>query len=228
MVVGEGRLHALAETREPLRREEQRPFGDGTVAQGDEVVGGHGGLYGRSDLFGGEVIQRAERERATQYFKPHTTELVGVSMIFDGDDRFYNNIVSGEAGLRSYNHSKEAVWMSGNLFLDKAVPSRVEEKPQFDRTADPRFYIENDGDRVYLEMDLDQAWGDAGKRRLVTTKMLGKAKTTEQAYEDPDGSPVQIDTDFFGKPRNVDNPFPGPFELANSAEKLQVWPLSTE
>jgi alpha-N-arabinofuranosidase len=180
------------------------------------------------NLFGGKVIQRAERERFTQYFQPHTTELVGVSKIADGDDRFYNNIVAGEAGLRSYNHSKEPVWMDGNLFLVEAVPCRVEKKPQFDKTADTRFYVENDGDQVYLEMDLDQAWGDAGKRRLVTTKMLGKAKVTKQAYENPDGSPVRIDTDFFGKPRNIDNPFPGPFELARSAERLQVWSLNQE
>jgi alpha-N-arabinofuranosidase len=46
----------------------------------------------------------------------------------------------------------------------------------------------------------------------VTTELLGKAKIPELPYENPDGSPLKIDTDYFGKQRNEANPTPGPFE----------------
>ena len=46
----------------------------------------------------------------------------------------------------------------------------------------------------------------------MTTELLGKAKTPDMPYENPDGSPLKIDTDYFGKQRNETNPTPGPFE----------------
>ena len=47
---------------------------------------------------------------------------------------------------------------------------------------------------------------------LVTTDLLGKAKIPGVPYENPDGSALKIDTDYFGKPRNETNPTAGPFE----------------
>jgi hypothetical protein len=150
---------------------------------------------------------------------------VGRSKIFDGDDRFYNNIVMEDSGLRSYNNCKEEVWMDGNLFLYKAVPAdKLEKKAQFDQEADTRFRIQNNGGKVFLELNLNKAWGQDAKRELVTTQMLGTTQVTKQAFESADGSPISLDYDFFGNPRNVENPFPGPIELSGSVEKIQIWP----
>jgi alpha-L-arabinofuranosidase len=41
---------------------------------------------------------------------------------------------------------------------------------------------------------------------------LGKAKISGLPYENPEGSPLAIDRDFFGNPRNESNPTVGPFE----------------
>ncbi|MDZ8119143.1 right-handed parallel beta-helix repeat-containing protein [Pontiella agarivorans] len=177
------------------------------------------------NLFGGKVIQRPEHERLTQFFKPHSTELVGRSKIFDGDDRFYNNIVMEDSGLRSYNNCKNKIQMGGNLFLYKAVPAnKLEKNAQIDHEADTRYRIRNNGGKVFLELDLNADWAKGQKRDLVTTKMLGKTEITHQAFEHADGTPVSIDTDFFGAQRNVENPFPGPVELSGSVERIQIWP----
>jgi alpha-L-arabinofuranosidase len=38
-------------------------------------------------------------------------------------------------------------------------------------------------------------------------------------------SPLKIDTDYFGRKRNPDNPFPGPFEvLKDGKQEVKVWP----
>jgi alpha-N-arabinofuranosidase len=50
-------------------------------------------------------------------------------------------------------------------------------------------------------------------RKLVTTALLGKTAISDAAYEQPDGSPIRIDTDYFGNCRNPANPTPGPFEV---------------
>jgi alpha-N-arabinofuranosidase len=176
------------------------------------------------NLFAGAIIQRPELERVTQYFQPHLTELVGVAKILDGDDRFYNNIIVEESGLKSYDKSKEPLWMGGNLFLAKAKACRIEKNPLFDEEADTRFHVRRDGKNVYLEMDLDQAWGDARQRKLITTELLGETRVTKQAFENTDGSPLVIDTDYFGNPRDPENPFPGPFELLEKTGRIKVWP----
>ncbi|WP_168433623.1 right-handed parallel beta-helix repeat-containing protein [Pontiella sulfatireligans] len=199
---------------------------DNNILLSDESVrdASQGSAYVHN-LFGGKVVQRAEHERLTQYFKPHSTELVGRSKIFDGDDRFYNNIVMDDSGLRSYNNCKEEVWMDGNLFLYKAVPAdKLEKKAQFDQEADTRFRIRNNGGKVFLELDLNAEWAKGQTRDLITTEMLGKTQITRQTFDHADGSSVAIDTDLFGKPRNAKNPFPGPVELSGSVKKIQIWP----
>ena len=62
-------------------------------------------------------------------------------------------------------------------------------------------------------------------RQLVTTELLGKAKVPNCAFENPDGLPLRINSDYFGKKRNGRNPFPGPFENPGlGVAPLKVWP----
>jgi hypothetical protein len=52
----------------------------------------------------------------------------------------------------------------------------------------------------------------AAKTTPVSTKRLGKATIPGLPYENRDGSPLNIDTDYFGKKRSKTNPTAGPFE----------------
>ncbi|MBM3335924.1 hypothetical protein FJY63_14800, partial [Candidatus Sumerlaeota bacterium] len=59
---------------------------------------------------------------------------------------------------------------------------------------------------------------------LVTTERLGRAKVADLPYENPDGSPLKINTDYFGNARNDTNPAPGPFEHPGAGRiVLRVW-----
>lgn len=58
---------------------------------------------------------------------------------------------------------------------------------------------------------------------LFTTELLGKATIPDMAFENADGSPLAVDTDYFGKKRDAANPFPGPFETPVAGE-VKVWP----
>ena len=51
---------------------------------------------------------------------------------------------------------------------------------------------------------------------------LGNAAIPNLPYEQPDGTPLRVDTDYFGKVRNEANPTPGPFENPGQG-KLKVW-----
>ena len=76
---------------------------------------------------------------------------------------------------------------------------------------------------AYLHLTLGLAAQNAATA-LVTTELLGKAKRTGLTYENADGSPVVISTDYFGQRRSETRPSAGPFENPGPSElRLKVW-----
>ncbi|MHC4622394.1 MAG: right-handed parallel beta-helix repeat-containing protein [Planctomycetota bacterium] len=197
-----------------------------------------GGAYAHNLVAG--AVQSAPNDRRTPYHLPHSTELAALQNILGGDNRFYNNIfVEADAeiprrndpsaerkkgyGLEVYNAVKLPVQVDGNVYFKGAKPCISEtnyiEKPDFD----PTITIVEQGERVYLHITLGKSL-ESLKNKAVTTKLLGKALIPDQAYENPDGSPLKIDTDYFGKKRSKANPSPGPFEIPGDGKhKLKVW-----
>ena len=63
----------------------------------------------------------------------------------------------------------------------------------------------------------------------VTTALLGKANIPNLSFDNPDGTPLRIDTDYFGRNRDVGKPFPGPFEnIESGPQTIKVWPKPRE
>jgi hypothetical protein len=63
------------------------------------------------------------------------------------------------------------------------------------------------------------------QRNVVTTELLGKAVVTSAAYEQWNGKPYQLDTDYFGNKWPENRPSPGPFALTGEKEiRVKVWP----
>jgi alpha-N-arabinofuranosidase len=184
-----------------------------------------GGAYVHN-LFAGawRVVEADFRE--TPFHLPHSTKIVGLSQVKLGDDRIFNNIFAMRGDLRNYNKAQQPVWMDGNVFLGAAKPSAKEKDPLLvpGFAAEPKL-MEKDG-AFYLEMPFDMAWGESKERQLVTTALLGKAVVPDAAFENPDGSPLRVDTDYFGNKRDPNNPFPGPFTRQAAAKAMiKVWPI---
>ena len=185
-----------------------------------------GGAYVHN-LFGGNIRYRAEAMRSTQYFKPHSTELAGVAKVLDGDERFYNNIVLAEGGLAIYDSHEEEIAMDGNVFVGMAKSSCLEENPLCAPEADGSFDIDAQGGGVMLQLKLRADWRQR-QCQPVTTERLGKTRASGQAFDNPDGSPLSIDTDYFGNVRNMNSPFPGPFELVEDSDAIEIWQAKSQ
>ncbi len=56
---------------------------------------------------------------------------------------------------------------------------------------------------------------------MINTDVLGMAFEPEQLFENPDGTDIQFDTDYFGGHRGVDV-IPGPFANSEDAKKPLV------
>ncbi len=181
-----------------------------------------GGAYVHN-LFAGALDPRPELGRETPFHKAHSTEVAGLRKIPGGDDRFYNNIFVGNTGLASYDKAVWPMQMAGNVFFKGAKPSKHEQDPLVPPESDPAIKLTERPDGLYLEITLDKAWAEK-QCPFVTTELLGKAKVPDLPYEQPDGSPLKIDTDYLGKKRPERNPTPGPFENPGQGNLvLKVW-----
>jgi alpha-N-arabinofuranosidase len=198
-----------------------------------------GGAY-IHNLFNGKIA-RAPSRRETPFHRAHSTALAGLARITGGDDRFYNNIFIGPApsapatsnnknlwriagfGLCVYDYAELPLHTGGNVYYRGAYPYAKE--PQYVDQADfdPKVNVVTKGDDVYLNLTLDQAIEKA-QTALITTDILGRAKVPNLPYEQPDGTPIRINTDYIGKSRDGPNPTPGPFEKpGRGALMLKVW-----
>jgi alpha-N-arabinofuranosidase len=186
-----------------------------------------GGAFAHN-LIGGNISARADLGRKTPFHKAHSTELVGLRRTELGDVRYYNNLVIGSASLGQYDSSTLPVWMDGNIFLRGAKPSQHELTPLVNPELDPQLKLSKEEDGFYLELSLDKEWGTQQTRKLVETALLGKASISNLPFENENGTPLRINTDYFGNRRNEQNPFPGPFERVDeNTHRLRVWPPST-
>ncbi len=179
--------------------------------------------------------------RITPYFKAHSTDLVEIKRIADGDDHYYNNMFmsyNGDTswpermgnkkegnlfGLGAYNHDKFPIYAEGNVYVDKAKAFEAEvngiENPNFKTYT--KILKKQDG--VYLEIKTDEDWFKK-KRRLVTSDMLGNSKIPNLAFVQPNGLPYYLNKDYFGNKRKVSNPVPGPFsDIKKDTIVIKVW-----
>jgi hypothetical protein len=202
------------------------PVGIRTQSEGSAIV---------HNLIAGQIAMYPEPNRFMPYHLPHSTEVAGLSTIFSGDDRYYNNIFLGigpelnkkdlryNYGLVGYGNVKLPVWIDGNVYYNRSLPYEREINKVENHNFKTDFNIAEDKNQVYLNIALNDGSSNL-KTKLVTTSLLGKAKMPNEAFENPDGTPLKIDTDYFGKMRSELNPSAGPFENPGKGNlRLKVW-----
>lgn len=184
-----------------------------------------GGAYVHN-LFGGEFNQLQVLDRTTPYHEPHSTEIRGLSNITGGDDRVYNNVFTRKNDI-AYEDVEYPVHSGGNVYLK---PASEEADDPFD-TSDPDPSIELREEDGQVAVILSERLIDDQSRSLVTTDLLGTATVPDLPYENPDGSSLVIETDYFGDDRHSKNPVAGPFARDRLVQddmslplELDAWP----
>jgi alpha-N-arabinofuranosidase len=184
------------------------------------LVNSQGGAYVHNLIAGSVSVIHGEG-RQTPYHKAHSTEVAGLHGNPSGDDRYYNNIFVN-VGLATYDPAKLPVFMAGNVFLNGAKPSKHEPSPLVQPNVNPGLKLVEKDDGVYLYITM-QAHKTL-MTKIVTTELLGRAVIPNTAFENPDGSPLKVDTDYLGNKRNASGPSVGPFENPEVGKlTLKVW-----
>ena len=211
-----------------------------------------GGAY-VNNLIAGKIMLKKMLNRATPYHAPHSTDVTGYAMVYGADDRFYSNLFIGgqtqdavgtsiydsfTASLEEYmgvvakgmrggdlelfEAVEQPIYSANNVYTNgaKAFAREAEkiEQPDFDAA----FSIETEGAAVYLNITLsDDAASHANKPQ--DTASLGRVRIVDADYENPDGSPITLDSDYFDSVV-ADAAVAGPFmQLKAGKNRIKVW-----
>lgn len=209
-----------------------------------------GGAY-IANLFCGRMSQWKVLNRSTQYHLPHSTKIAGFSLIYGGDDRFYNNIFVGREGLNGvgtshfqdyttsleefiekvhekhgdveeFNLVQQPVYIKNNLYLNGAEPFSKEVDNLVDDNYDPKITILEKEDGVYLSCRMPESL-EVVKSPVHSTSSLPRVRIVDAEFENPDGSELLLDTDYLDKPKGMHS-VPGPISLLKKGENyIKVW-----
>jgi hypothetical protein len=186
--------------------------------------------------------------RETPYHMPHSTEIMGVAKTLGGDDRVYNNVLLGSYtsqhrlftpmnscfdgyetpesyAIRKQTEKdifdlRQAVYIENNAYAGNASAFRAEKT--FFRIDGAKADLKNDGNIWTLQLQVPEAWALA-HCPPVTPGALGAPVFTEEAYENPDGTPIDFSRDYCGAFRG-EAVLPGPFEnLTAGCQTITVW-----
>jgi alpha-L-arabinofuranosidase len=174
--------------------------------------------------------------RKSAYYKAHTRETVMRELSFVRDERWYNNIFikKGLDSLRINQPASADIQVTRttppppiqlgidplttnygcaadyNLYLNRAKPHDTYDKNSIASSFNPEYSVRDEGGDVTITFLMNE---DALKINgpLITTDFLGIYDPMKLRMENNDGSPITVDMDISGRPRNKANPGVGPF-----------------
>ena len=127
-----------------------------------------------------------------------------------------NGVQLGSSRDKYYDHLP--VYTGGNVFFNDA--QRCDKEKGYAEVKGRRVSLGlkvEDG-RYTLETDIYK-YMPRMETQIISTALMGEAFEPEQMFENPDGSEIVINTDYFGAHRAI-NPLPGPFENTYAASYL--------
>ena len=191
-------------------------------------------------------------DRSTPYHFPHTTEVAGTAVVYGGDDRFFNNFFVGVDGIQNcgtagYNPNpasykeymerlisqgpgdvemfkrvEQPAYLSANGYLNGAEGFDREKDGYTDRTFDPCVKVLEEGNQVYLELNIQKEMLDI-PAKIVSTETLGTVRIVDAIFDDPNGNPIILNHDYMGECRS-EKTVVGPIEgLQPGFNRIKVW-----
>jgi len=116
--------------------------------------------------------------------------------------------------------AKLPVFMENNLYLNNALPYPKEKNAMTDKGSGIDFTIDPENKKLTIYITKPKLFiKNTGK--IITTEILGSGLQAEMPFENPDGTPLIMDRDFYNRPRN-NKPTPGPFQIA-STEVIEIF-----
>ena len=182
-----------------------------------EVAGFMTILHGDDRIYNNIFVQLHPVTAPDRTPESNEYEVVGTAPfdIFPDYDTWFAPFKPGTepnmGSLGTYHFGHLPVWVSGNAYLNGATVSRHEGHGCI---SENRVFIEltRNSSGILLKTNVFDAI-HSFRTGTITTETLGEAFEPEQKFENPDGTPIVFDKDFFGAHRGIEA-LPGPFAKA--------------
>lgn len=108
------------------------------------------------------------------------------------------------------------VWIDGNAYFNGAGAFAKEKNNLVDKDTVATVELDCSDDKYTLKTNVFELVKDF-KVHMIDTETLGKAFEPEEYYENPDGTPITFNEDYFGNKRGL-KVIPGPFAESDEAK----------
>ena len=189
-----------------------------------EVAGFMTILHGDDRIYNNLFIQAypiTDKER-----KPTDAEHQAVGTapfdIFPTYEEWYAPFMPGSrpdmGALANVHFGHLPVWVDGNAYFNGASVCKHEKHKLSDKRSKVTIALEEKDGKYCLKTNVYSKLKDFADG-IICTETLGKAFEPEQRFENPDGSDIVFNRDYFGNHRGTKT-IPGPFASAEDAEKI--------
>ena len=195
-----------------------------------EVAGFMTILHGDDRIYNNIFIQKCPvaemEEKEDMGFTMTTNQVVGTE-VFDEYlvyeewlAQFAMDRPANLMELSPYHYSHLPVWVNGNAYFNGAKPCK-NEKSFFEADPGKTVFaeVEEKEGKYYFRTNVGEFLKDF-RDDIISTQTLGKAFEPEQKFENPDGTELILDRDYFGEHRGLKT-IPGPFAKQDSYEKIK-------
>lgn len=191
-------------------------------------VAGYAVVYGGDDRYIGNVFLGGDLAKAYAPTAGSKWSVGYGTASYDGHpatfEEYLTRVANQPAGdLERFIGVKQPAYLRDNVYAPGAR-AYAEERSAVALTQDVSFEVVEEGEEVYLEASLPEAFGRA-RLGLVTGSNLPRVRFADADFEERDGSPVVIDTDLVGERKEAARDYAaGPIAgLAPGTSRTRVW-----
>ena len=180
-----------------------------------EVAGFMTILHGDDRIYNNIFVQRYPVTDPKTQPTDNDYQIVGTAPfdIFPDYDEWISHFMMDKEpdmrALAQYHFGHLPVWIDGNVYLNGATVSRHEKHFLNHTQSEARIELVRRDGHCCLDTNVYRLIGGF-RSGIVSSEMLGYAFEPEQRFENPDGSDIIFDRDYFGDHRGTDA-LPGPF-----------------
>ena len=191
-----------------------------------EVAGFMTILHGDDRVYNNIFVQQYPKSVPAKVPSDNDNDVTGTAAfdIFPTYDEWIANFMMDRepdmGALATYHFGHLPVWVEGNAYFNGATVCKHEKHNLRDESGEAYVKLEEKDGHVYVRTNVYDMLKDFTDG-VINSDILGCAFEPEQRFENPDGSAIIFDRDYFGDHRGL-SVLPGPFAGKDALDKA-VW-----
>ncbi|MGD7046336.1 right-handed parallel beta-helix repeat-containing protein [Jeotgalibacillus proteolyticus] len=190
-----------------------------TEIKGFSVVHGGDDRYYNNIFVGNDPVEDAETSFEDASVGAGTFHFNGYATSFE---EYMENVHQKPGDVEIFIDNEQPVYINHNAYFNGAESFERENECLTNKHYNPNVLIEEQGNDVYISIEVPEEIGSLSGD-IHHSRTLGHVRIAEANFENPDGSDMVVDTDYFGEKRAEKSSL-GPFaQLHQGVNKMKVW-----